>query len=363
MRSALADPRFSRWLAPLEPWLHASHRYLLPASGAAGLALGGAIVLGSGSPVEPYAGVALVAGGTTALVASFAHRRALARAQSVAASRPARNPPTTRLPTRSPPSARDARLPAGTSSHSSVEGESGWPTRSLLPVLVSSSKPSDQIWSAWVPAGLEALGTELVGPVPETAYVPRADDLLDPYRERAPTLVVDLPEDLEEPPDGPPAPMAFIVPEMHSGPETNVLTAVAREALTALPPHLRTSPPPSPRPPAAPRPSLPFGAISPPSGPEAPLTVDVDDLGQTSVDRGVPLAPPSTSFTSPTAARATSAPPSPPAPGPFGPGPDGWRPHPIGRPVLHHACPCHAGVERMGRGTAAVRPASTTIAV
>src|SRR5579859_6639658 len=119
MRRAFASPRIERILAPLEPWLHASQRYLLPVSGAAGLALGGAIVMGSGSSVEPYAGAALVAGGTTALLASLAHRRAVARARADSSRRSARpgdrqsvRAGASSTPDHRPPPTR-ASLPAG----------------------------------------------------------------------------------------------------------------------------------------------------------------------------------------------------------------------------------------------------------
>ena len=173
-----------------------------------------------------------------------------------------------------------------------------------LPLLAHGSTTGDALWSAWTPASGE-LPVSLVGPVPETAYVPPREDAPEVFAERTPSLFVDLrsgeilvPSSLAAPAGfdptptpgpgpydratGAPFPVAprpigpsrlsattFVPDELpgmapedeewtatqpiSAGPPAGLPERIRWEAVTAVPPHLRPrAPVPPRRPPTAP---------------------------------------------------------------------------------------------------------------
>lgn len=104
-------------------------------------------------------------------------------------------------------------------------------------VFATVSSPGYQLWHEWQPAGSDSIGTEVIGPVPETYFAPVAEGRFDPFPEKAPDWVI------EE--SAPAATMALGGPDGAGGSGVagipNGLTCgVEFEALTAVPPHLRT---------------------------------------------------------------------------------------------------------------------------
>jgi len=145
----------------------------------------------------------------------------------------ARLPPTSVLPTEA------ARAEA-------VE-EVMFPTVPVRVSMESVTPPlatGDELWAAWGSSEGE-ISTPLIGPVPETLYVPPSPGHSDPFSSRAPTILLRrsawsptlLPCDSED---------DFLLEEAvaeGSGPSgaATALSATDVEALMPLPPHLRDS--------------------------------------------------------------------------------------------------------------------------
>jgi len=184
---APADDGTARDLAR---WADRSHWFVLPLTGAVSFGVGLSLVFGLKIPFAGYAPLLLVALGVGAIasaVAGVATRRAYVPAVAVAPARviseswvicpscSARSSAT--APPSEPPPVRDAP-----------------PLSWLLPAHAKESGPvgvGDSLWASWLPSA-GTMPVELVGPVPETAYVPHREGAPRLYEEGEP-VILDLP--------------------------------------------------------------------------------------------------------------------------------------------------------------------------
>jgi hypothetical protein len=275
--SVLAWPRLARYVP-------AMGRYVEPFVAGAGLAVGGTFL---GSVLEglritaPEAGLVLGAG-------------ALAGTLTAWGSTPRPDPVPLPAPSRSAPKSRAnsgvvcARCQSSVPAHEWAEiVRRAWHTPSSGPrshsvgVSASVAPAGDQIWGQWAPEEPGRLPVELVGPVPETAWFPRAPGAVVPFPELEPEwFVVDgemlhspefpafpgipEPEQLSNTEVDPSAEHSTALPPTPAFPSSagSDLTLVpgsapqiapelecdwiTAEALHPLPPHLRATPPQAP---------------------------------------------------------------------------------------------------------------------
>ncbi|HTT25807.1 MAG TPA: hypothetical protein VMH90_02435 [Thermoplasmata archaeon] len=294
-------------------WAHHAHRYLLPILGGTALTAGAsAALLGPVHPAVPPAGMLMILGASavSASMLSTALRLRLESDWARAAPRPpppAASPkcPACAEPAESHHAAHDLLRQIEIWNHLRRRGASA------AFASTTGATPSDFIWSSWAPAAT-ALPVALVGPVPETAYIPPAPGTVDRFPEHG--VPMELPAAWAGPPLGPhrvPADPPAVGPGAPEGPQLpepsrpgptlpldgrlgrsaayagpfvspppgapgpgagapdaallelpEELDWIQREALTALPPHLRPPPaarsaspartaPPAPPPPRA----------------------------------------------------------------------------------------------------------------
>ena len=163
---------------------HHTHLYVLPAAGAASLALGGLAVAGIGSEISPILPIALLAAGASSLVGSSASYLCMPRSPKTerldATPSPAFSPPeaSTRPPV---PESRRAAHPA-----SHLRPHSGIGRASLAEL----AHIEDELWKRWASPPSVSLGATLVGPVSETAYSPSRAGAYAPYADRDRDIVV-----------------------------------------------------------------------------------------------------------------------------------------------------------------------------
>jgi hypothetical protein len=250
-------------------WAHHSHRYVLPAAGAATLALGLSAALDAHAVWGAYAPPLLLALGVGTLATGLA-----------------------RLAVRKPPVPVAPPVPERSSAESWVicpscnargfdvvtpeTAKPWWETHPSMLVAAPAGPfadpgpPGDFLWGSWVPT-VGRMPVELVGPVPETAYVPHRPGAPSLYEEGEP-IILDLEEVVEVPSESTPtvsspdAPSPMLVGVEAT--ERRVLTAplgpnppppgpplapvrsvgipiedrVLHEALNPTPPHLRPEP-------------------------------------------------------------------------------------------------------------------------
>jgi predicted RNA-binding Zn-ribbon protein involved in translation (DUF1610 family) len=257
-----------RW----ERWTDTAHRYLLPAASAAGLGLAGAAAFAAPRDVALFAPWALAALGAGALATSFGYSRWRTHQAQLP-------PPTVRTPV--------SRPRAIVRPHAGPDVEREWSDlvrrswHTAVPVssgrFGGSARPStvpagEELWSHWEPSLPGSLPVELVGPVPETAWVPTASGKRTPFPAKEPGFIVLGGELLPMPPAGtalpdtpastligspttdgistpglsPSAPAA-LAPTPPTDPVTwptffGPVDELMTEALHPLPPHLRISP-------------------------------------------------------------------------------------------------------------------------
>jgi hypothetical protein len=166
----------SRWAW----WADRAHRYLLPAAGAVSVTLGVSLAIGARFPGDTYLPLALVVLGVGVLAS------VLARVESDNVPPPEAAAPTERfiadtLVICPSCSARSFQTPSTPSPHPSA-----WRVPDPPRAVPSSggsaaftANPGDFLWGSWIPES-GRLPVELIGPVPETAYLP--------HRPGAPTL-------------------------------------------------------------------------------------------------------------------------------------------------------------------------------
>jgi hypothetical protein len=177
--------------AHLLRWADRSHWFVLPLTGAVSFGVGLSLVFGLQLPFGGYAPLVLVVlgfGAIASAVAGLAARRA----------RPAAAPETpARVISESwviCPSC-SARSSASASHRTEAPPVRDAPPISwLLPAHSHESGPpgaGDFLWASWIP-DVGKMPVELVGPVPETAYVPHREGTPKLYEEGEP-VVLDLP--------------------------------------------------------------------------------------------------------------------------------------------------------------------------
>jgi len=176
-----AGPRGLAW------WAAHGDRYVLPVAGAIAFTLGLAPVVGLRGPWGAFTPVLLVLLGITMILSALvrstfdpAHsserpgKQLPEMAETARARSPVRSyspaPATSAVPSRR----RDAR-----GSKTGVRAESA---------PAASPSPGDRLWSSWV-APVRKLPGELVGPVPETAYVPHRPGAPSLYEEGEPVFL------------------------------------------------------------------------------------------------------------------------------------------------------------------------------
>lgn len=173
-----------RW----ERWTDSAHRYLLPIASAAGLGLAGAAVLGAPREVVAYAPWALAALGTGALATSLGYARwrsHLARLPPPTVRAPASRPRASARPRAEPDVEREWIDLVRRSWHTALAVPSGRTPRSS-----SAATAGDELWSHWQPLEVGTLPVELVGPVPETAWLPTAAGEPTPFPNKEPGFLV-----------------------------------------------------------------------------------------------------------------------------------------------------------------------------
>lgn len=245
-------------------------RLLALAGGAA--VTGGSVLALAASGVLPAEAGLLLGGGSAAIATPWlrsAHRarHPLGAVASPRPPVPARPPPIPR--TRANRSA--PRLPRSPAVLTAARPDAPHPS-----LFTPVSGPGQPLWSSWLPADTAALGAELVGPVPETAFRSIAQ-AVGPPRDGAAAFQIDLATELEPPEDD-----SGLEVETRLLAERSTLTWLEREALNGVPPHLRRAgPPPSddPRVSTVPGPTLgraphpPQPVPAQPHGPAAPLRI------------------------------------------------------------------------------------------
>ncbi len=227
-----------------EQWTHLSHRYVMPVAAGTALTFGSALLADFQPGVVRYLPELLIAVGAVALSTSFAFLVARRREAALRAAAAAHAPFRRTHPLR-PPVVR----PEAPSAIPSVRGGSPWSgaysrTAGWNGSLAVSSA-GDALWSEWLPMGIDELGAEVVGPVPETLYLPTASDP-GPVISRRDDDLVFLEQFAEgsegdEPPNG-------LAPSPPQGWSSGSLAfpdipmdPVELEALNAVPPYLRFS--------------------------------------------------------------------------------------------------------------------------
>jgi hypothetical protein len=174
----------------LARWADRSRGVALPLTGAVSFGVGLSLVFGLHLPWGTYAPLLLVALGVGALASAFAG----------AAARPAGPPPVPAAPERVIHESW-VICPSCTARNSeSAPRPAATPVRDAPPMswlLPAHSKdtgpvsPGDTLWASWIPE-VGKMPVELVGPVPETAYVPHREGTPRLYEEGEP-IVVDPP--------------------------------------------------------------------------------------------------------------------------------------------------------------------------
>jgi hypothetical protein len=184
---AIADDGTPRDLAR---WADRSHWFVLPLSGAVSFGVGLSLVFGLRLPFAGYAPLLLIVLGFGAIASALAG----------VATRSARDPPPVEQPARVISESWVICPSCSARSSAAVPHVEAPPVRDappiswLLPAHSKESGPSgagDALWSSWIPdAG--KMPVELIGPVPETAYVPHKEGAPRLYEEGEP-IVLDLP--------------------------------------------------------------------------------------------------------------------------------------------------------------------------
>jgi len=185
MAELSCDEPPSGGLTRRERWAIASHRFAVPAAGAAAVAAGATMAAGLRAPIGGWAPEILLATGASVLGASLAHRavqrRRAARLAATSSSEP--------IPS--------ARWEEGVCARCSGTGLAAAFVDDLAPVAAplpsmhrrvvsASTTAGDQIWSSWLRTDGERLPVPLVGPVPETAYSPPRPGAFVPFPAREP---------------------------------------------------------------------------------------------------------------------------------------------------------------------------------
>jgi hypothetical protein len=273
-RAEFTDER-ATWRAR---WAHASHRLIPPVAGGAALVAGSVMAAGVRSPLGEYAPAILLATGAAAVSATLVNLLARrSRASGPGDPRADAVEEAARLE-------ELCRYCEGTGLSALEDPEdpaSVGPIGSRRIVLSSSTTPGDQIWSGWLRTDGGHLPVGLIGPVPETAYMPPRAGQFIPFPEREPDLILtaDLPSRRGSALREPPRPAPFPVEELDrlfppDLPATDSSTApvsgpldvpdeigsdpvfgtppppgsleyqIHLEAITATPPHLRSAAPP-----------------------------------------------------------------------------------------------------------------------
>jgi hypothetical protein len=265
---------------PSTPWPRRVRRLVLPVTAGAALLAGAALALGGLAAGSALAPAMLILFGVGALLAVV-----LADEGS---DRPVRTHDVTTPPAAVPRAARPrsstTRVPTlgGAPNLAGVVGNrlsDRGTAAAILPLAPASA--ADQLWSSWSSTAGE-LPVRLVGPVPETLYLPPREGLVDPFPEKAPDVILEdvawrpvvlppLANDVEE------FPALSFPAELPSAMRS--LSPVELEALNAMPPHRRGIPGALPRESYSVR----FSALG------TPLTV-VDDFEEFSLPISEPPA-------------------------------------------------------------------------
>jgi len=180
-------------------WADRSHWFVLPLTGAVSFGVGLSLVFGLNFPGGAYAPLLLLVLGLGALASALAGlaTRNVSRSERATTPPPvvqeswvicpscsARSSPS--APAATPPPVRDAP-----------------PLSWLLPAHSTDSGPvtsGDALWSSWLPSAGK-MPVELVGPVPETAYVPHREGTPRLYEEGEP-IILGLPASVIAAPAG-----------------------------------------------------------------------------------------------------------------------------------------------------------------
>lgn len=187
-------------------WAHHSHRYVLPVVGGSLLAIGGGLAFDPPLLGHAYAPAVLAILGAGALATGLASH-AVRRPASVA------TPP----PARSAPSESWVVCPSCNARTPEREGEPGprpwWESQPPASFIAPGpADPADLLWGTWVPS-VGRMPVDLIGPVPETAFVLHRAGFPRLYEEGEP-VIARLPSEKEEEP-APPVPTSAPAPESY----------------------------------------------------------------------------------------------------------------------------------------------------
>jgi hypothetical protein len=117
------------------------------------------------------------------------------------------------------------------------------PIRSLEwgEIFSTLSSPGDRRWHTWQSDGVEGIGAELIGPIPETYFAPLHEGELDAFPEKAPDWVLDETTRVDSGDAASETVFEFAAGSSDLGGQPTPIGGVEFEALTGVPPHLRTS--------------------------------------------------------------------------------------------------------------------------
>ncbi len=227
-----------------ERWTHLSHRYVLPVAAGTAVAFGAALLTDFQPGVVRYLPELLIAVGGVALSTSFAFLAARRRESLARASAEAHAPFRRARPLR-PPVVRPDPAGALPGSGAGAPWPAAYARTSPTTGSLTSSSAGDALWHEWLPTGIEKLGAEVVGPVPETLYsqVPAEGGGIIARRDEDLLFLEQLAEGLAE--DASPRGGFPTAPQGGSAGGLSVSeltpTPVELEALNAIPPYLRLS--------------------------------------------------------------------------------------------------------------------------
>jgi predicted RNA-binding Zn-ribbon protein involved in translation (DUF1610 family) len=153
--------------ADWQRFVQVSHRYFIPASAAVCVGVAGAVAVGRYAPLAPYVPVLLGATGVGLAVTAVAHRLGRLPADRIERTVPVA-PALALARAGGPEPAAPAPIPPPVPAPVGVEVPR--PTPRAPPVAAWTA--GDEIWSHWVVPSGSRLPSELIGPVPETAYAP-----------------------------------------------------------------------------------------------------------------------------------------------------------------------------------------------
>jgi hypothetical protein len=265
-RKAVPDTYHHRRVA----WSESSYALVLPIMGAVAIIIGLSLALGWKVPWSAYTPSMLVVVGVASLASgvALASSRPVSAAQVVVPSQRSVTESWVICPSCSARSLEKAVPPH----HHSAPNPPSPAALAAEPSIAEPrpAPPGEALWASWVPA-VGKLPADLVGPVPETAYVPHRPGMPSLYEEGEPIVLGNAPEagaaaratpdpldlvdrsspetlvarEFPEPGAVPPTrgqdrSGAMLTSELMDTPESILGELILWEALNPTPPHLRT---------------------------------------------------------------------------------------------------------------------------